>query len=111
MLVNVVEFVGVLLGAFVGSTVACTIAHRGLTKKTKSTDPYECGCAHSLSFHDKKTNECHGVLTTQLYNSVNDKAGMKNQRCPCRRYVGDQPPPDLDWPAIIHSVDLPDSER
>lgn len=75
--VGALELLGVLVGFALGRVAR--------SNRRPRPPSYRCACDHVLSYHDDEG--CH---------ATEDNWKGQPVRCQCRRYVGDQPPPQLD---------------
>ena len=71
-------------------------------RKPKPVKPV-CGCDHHHSFHDPATGQCgYGTRHLDAYDE-RDNPVYSFTRCPCRKYSGPEPLPELYAPEISAS--------
>lgn len=75
---------------------------RGRRARRPAPEPKPvCGCEHHMALHDRETGVCNGAITVELWNRHNERAGRRQDPCPCRQYVGPEPITSVWAPPLL----------
>ncbi|MFD5321307.1 hypothetical protein [Streptomyces sp. NPDC127098] len=66
-------------------------ARRRAPNRPEQVEPL-CTCGHGLAYHDRESQDCHGLVKTAVkFDKVYGAVGYEMRPCTCRRYVGPMP--------------------
>ena len=101
--ISLIVGAGIAASSFIAGRVSKR-RHKQHESASVAASPAICGCQHELSFHDPKTNECHGRVDGDpiAFDRYREPTAYKRVRCSCRQYVGPVPADQ-----ILASFNLP----
>jgi hypothetical protein len=106
MTIHLQDLLEVAAALLAGLAIGRRRRRRFPTQPAKPRAPL-CSCTHGLNYHDVETGLCHakiptGGSTLTVFDDQGRNLGEERQLmdCPCRRYIGPEPLPDLWIPPM-----------